>query len=380
MIRTRGCGSSRCVRGRRTRTPIKPSSMHCERPIRPPAAMPSSTHRCGSWPHLPMRGCCVPVRVRRCWSEPMPSTPSATCLGCAGPARCRRRISISRTLGRRSHRIGLAAGPACGDRPAEQAQHGLHPGTDAGPAHSVHIVSDSRQGSAGRPADAIDRQAGLDAAHGGSSEGAGAAAAVSGLSDRSADHCGRRRAPPVAMPSVLPPGAPAISPSTPPTTSTGTGPAINVGPSRQQPGHAGPAIQPGPPRFQLRRAGRPHPAAAIRSIRHRPTRPEDQVSSRRPPALQQREGAGAQESGVSSTTTAAGPPEPGRPAILYINTVTRRIPVGYRHGHRVTGMRTCPVLPPPSRANRPLPSRPTAPGELSGRRTAISYCASSRRI
>ena len=43
-------------------------------------------------------------------------------------------------------------------------------------------------------------------------------------------------------------------------------------------------------------------------------------------------------------------------ATLYTNTVTRRVPAGYRHGPRVTGMRTCPILPPPSRANRPTRS------------------------
>jgi hypothetical protein len=47
---------------------------------------------------------------------------------------------------------------------------------------------------------------------------------------------------------------------------------------------------------------------------------------------------------------------------LYTNTVKRRAPAGYRHGRRVIGMRICPELPSPSRANRPLPSRPAAPG------------------
>jgi hypothetical protein len=49
----------------------------------------------------------------------------------------------------------------------------------------------------------------------------------------------------------------------------------------------------------------------------------------------------------------------------FMEPVTRQTPAGYRHGRRVTGMPLSPLLPPPSRTNRPLPNRPATPGDLS---------------
>jgi hypothetical protein len=61
-------------------------------------------------------------------------------------------------------------------------------------------------------------------------------------------------------------------------------------------------------------------------------------------------------------------PGAGEVALLYVNTVIRRIRVGDRHehGHRALGMPPRCLGTSPPRANRPLPPRRAAPGDLPG--------------
>jgi hypothetical protein len=52
------------------------------------------------------------------------------------------------------------------------------------------------------------------------------------------------------------------------------------------------------------------------------------------------------------------------PAMLYITTATHLIAPRHQHGRQPTGMPTSYLSPSSPRANRPLPLRPAAPGDL----------------